>query len=36
MEQSVKLKAACGRPDVVCIQLGIVNELADEAAKKLD
>jgi predicted CoA-binding protein len=34
MEQSVKLKAAYGKPDVVWMQLGIVNELAAEAAKK--
>jgi uncharacterized protein len=34
VEQVVKLKAAYGRPDVAWMQLGIVNELAAEAAKK--
>jgi predicted CoA-binding protein len=34
VEQVVKLKAVYGKPDVVWMQLGIVNELAAEAAKK--
>jgi predicted CoA-binding protein len=34
MEQAVKLKAMHGRPCVVWMQLGIVNEQAAETAKK--
>jgi predicted CoA-binding protein len=34
VEQAIKLKAACGKPDVVWMQLGIVNEKAAETAKK--
>jgi predicted CoA-binding protein len=33
VEQVVKLKAMYGKPDVVWMQLGIVNEQAAEAAK---
>jgi predicted CoA-binding protein len=34
MEQTIRLKATYGKPDVVWMQLGIVNEQAAEAAKK--
>ena len=34
VEQAIKLKAAYGKPKVVWMQLGIVNEQAAEAAKK--
>jgi predicted CoA-binding protein len=34
VEQAVKLKAMYGKPHVVWMQLGIVNEQAAEAAKK--
>ncbi len=34
VEQAVKLKAAYGKPCVLWMQLGIVNEQAAEAAKK--
>jgi predicted CoA-binding protein len=34
VEQAVKLKAKYGKPRVVWMQLGIVNEQASEAAKK--
>jgi predicted CoA-binding protein len=34
VEQAIKLKAMYGKPDVVWMQLGIVNEQAAEAAKK--
>ena len=34
VEQTIKLKATYGKPDVVWMQLGIVNEQAAEAAKK--
>lgn len=34
VEQAIKLKAAVGRPFVVWMQLGIVNEAAAEAARK--
>jgi predicted CoA-binding protein len=34
VEQAIKLKAAYGKPDVIWIQLGIVNEKAAETAKK--
>lgn len=34
VEQAIKLKATYGKPDVVWMQLGIVNEQAAEAAKK--
>ncbi len=34
MEQAVKLKEMYGKPHVVWMQLGIVNEQAAEVAKK--
>jgi predicted CoA-binding protein len=34
VEQAIKLKAAYGKPDVVWMQLGIVNKKAAETAKK--
>jgi len=34
VEQAIKLKATYGKPHVVWMQLGIVNEQAAEAAKK--
>ncbi len=34
VEQAIKLKAAYGKPNVVWMQLGIVNEQAAEEAKK--
>ena len=34
VEQTIKLKAICGKPDAVWMQLGIVNEQAAEAAKE--
>jgi predicted CoA-binding protein len=34
VEQAIKLKARYGKPGVVWMQLGIVNEQAAEAAKK--
>ena len=34
MEQAIKLKASSGKPDVVWMQLGIVDEEAAEKAKK--
>ncbi len=34
VEQAIKLKAMYGKPHVVWMQLGIVNEQAAEAAKK--
>jgi len=34
VEQAIKLKARYGKPHVVWMQLGIVNEQAAEAAKK--
>ena len=34
MKQAVKLKEMHGKPHVVWMQLGIVNEQAAEAAKK--
>lgn len=34
VEQAVKLKAAYGKPNVVWMQLGIVNEQAAETAKQ--
>ena len=34
MEQAIKLKASSGKPDVVWMQLGIVNEKAAQTAKK--
>ena len=34
VEQAIKLKAAYGKPNVVWMQLGIVNEHAAEAAMK--
>lgn len=34
VEQAIKLKAAYGKPDVIWMQLGIVNEQAAEASKE--
>jgi predicted CoA-binding protein len=34
VEQAIKLKAACGKPNVVWMQLGIVDKKASETAKK--
>ena len=34
VEQAIKLKAACGKPNVVWMQLGIVDKKAAETAKK--
>ena len=34
VEQAIKLKAAYGKPNVVWMQLGIVNEQAAEAARQ--
>jgi predicted CoA-binding protein len=34
VEQAIKLKAAYGKPNVVWMQMGIVNKQAAEAAKK--
>jgi predicted CoA-binding protein len=34
VEQAIALKAVCGKPDVVWMQLGIVDEEAAEKAKK--
>jgi predicted CoA-binding protein len=34
VEQAIRIKATCGKPNVVWMQVGIVNEQAAEAAKK--